>query len=214
VCHTQAGGPEACVTCHGNFGGSVSELANWAPPEDLSGNASVTDRGVGAHQGHLTGTNLSEAFVKDCNLCHPDIQNFDDPRHIDVDPAIDMDFNAVATDSGRVTPTWPVAPTSCANTYCHGNFTFLKSESKYTFGYATGATEITGNKATVDWTSSGGGNAACGTCHGLPPEGHLAATITACATCHAAVVDGSGNIIDKTKHINQKIDVLGDSYRP
>ncbi len=47
-----------------------------------------------------------------------------------------------------------------------------------------------------------GTQAKCGTCHGLPPTGHIAAPITSCYLCHQGVVDEMGNIIDKDKHIN------------
>ena len=51
TCHNQPAGPENCTTCHGS---NVSP----APPNDLNGNVSTTDRGVGAHQVHLTGSSF------------------------------------------------------------------------------------------------------------------------------------------------------------
>jgi hypothetical protein len=49
----------------------------------------------------------------------------------------------------------------------------------------------------------------CGFCHGIPPTGHLdfGLTIQSCVTCHSAVVDVDGNIIDKSKHINGQADL-------
>ena len=53
-------------------------------------------------------------------------------------------------------------------------------------------------------------SAVCGSCHGLPPTGHIAATLTGCGICHGSVVDTEGNIIDKTKHINGQVNVFED----
>jgi hypothetical protein len=209
-CHLQTGGPEACNTCHGTGAADVSVAANWAPPKDLNNNIETTAIGVGAHQGHLKDSTLTTAYVKDCDLCHPNILTFDNPQHIDGDPSIDMQFNDSATDSGRIIPAWNMDKASCNNVYCHGNFSFKQSESKNNWGYVD--TLITGNNVTVDWTNVGSGEAACGTCHGLPPVGHIPAA--SCEGCHFTVVDGNFNIINKNRHMNYKIDILNDSYRP
>jgi hypothetical protein len=64
--------------------------------------------------------------------------------------------------------------------------------------------------------------AACGTCHGNAstgnplPTGHIVnnpfdnqpIVRTSCVFCHPTVVDVSGNIIDKTKHMNGMADIL------
>ncbi|MDP4196679.1 MAG: hypothetical protein Q8940_16615, partial [Bacteroidota bacterium] len=66
------------------------------------------------------------------------------------------------------------------------------------------------------WTQVDGSQAACGTCHGLPPKGHIGypnnLPVTACGNsgCHSGVVDINGNIIDKNKHINGAINVRGN----
>jgi hypothetical protein len=67
---------------------------------------------------------------------------------------------------------------------------------------------IAGANATPVWTS-GESQAACGTCHGLPPAGHIPFTVTSCVNCHSPVVDATGNISDKALHINGKINVFG-----
>jgi hypothetical protein len=64
---------------------------------------------------------------------------------------------------------------------------------------------IVGGNASPVWTAS----AACGTCHGLPPTGHTAATLTTCVNCHSGMIDATGTITDKTKHVNGKINVFG-----
>jgi len=207
-CHPQQGGPEACNTCHGSGAGPVSNILTWAPPKDLDDNLETTAIGVGAHQNHLQDLDLTEAYIQDCNMCHPDILTFDDPRHINMN--IDMEFNKVATDSGRVTPGWELSGTLCSNTYCHGNFTFRQDVSQNQWGYADSV--ITGNNVSANWTDVGSGQVACGSCHGLPPQGHIAAET--CNGCHGDVVDANFNIINDSLHINRKYDVLGSSYRP
>jgi NAD-dependent dihydropyrimidine dehydrogenase PreA subunit len=62
--------------------------------------------------------------------------------------------------------------------------------------------------ATVDWTG-GADEAACGTCHGVPPtDGVHWATmrLTDCATCHPQTMDPSGALKPAT-HINGVVDV-------
>jgi len=189
-CHTNPGGPEACNTCHGTKAAPITNIYSWAPPKDLEDNLSTTAVGVGAHQSHLN------------------ILGFEDPDHID--GVVDMDFNVVATDSGRVVPLWSEGTTTCLNVYCHGDFTFSKDVSLNQWGYADSV--IFGNNATVNWTDVGGAQAACGSCHGLPPQGHIAATT--CNGCHGDVVDENFNIINTDLHINGKYEVLGNSYRP
>src|SRR5262249_32502500 len=45
--------------------------------------------------------------------------------------------------------------------------------------------------------NGGTAEAACGSCHGTPPQGtgHPGATITTCAGCHRSSVTSAGNII-------------------
>jgi predicted CxxxxCH...CXXCH cytochrome family protein len=207
-CHTNPGGPEACNTCHGSKAAPITEIYSWAPPKDLEDNLSTTAVGVGAHQTHLINSSKTTAYLKDCNLCHTNILSFDDPDHIN--GAVDMDFNEVATDSGRAVPIWSEGTTTCTNVYCHGDFVFSKEVSLNDWGYADSV--IAGNNATVNWTDVGGDQAACGSCHGLPPQGHIAATT--CNGCHGDVVDVDFNIINTDLHMNGKYDVLGSSYRP
>ena len=207
-CHTNPGGPESCNTCHGNSAAPITAMSSWAPPKDLEDNLSTTAVGVGAHQTHLIDSTMTTAYRKDCNLCHTSIVGFDDPDHIN--GVVDIEFNDVATDLGGVSPTWSESTTSCANTYCHGNFTFRKDESRFNFAYVDSL--IVGNNATANWINVGSGEAVCGTCHGIPPQGHL--DHEACGICHSTVVDENLNIINTDLHMNGKIDVFDQSYRP
>ena len=77
--------------------------------------------------------------------------------------------------------------TTCANTYCHG-------------------APLSGGTNTVpEWTRVGDDQAACGTCHGLPPaDGHP--PLDNCVDCHADVVDADRNIVAADLHINGRVD--------
>ena len=202
-CHTAPDGPEACNTCHGNMGLPVSSTDSWAPPQDLKNNTATTEVGVGAHQNHLTGATWSTAYTPDCTLCHTVLTGFDDPAHIDKKTGVDMHFGAMATWDDKVTPQWDHGSATCADTYCHGNFTFQKSESSNPWAYDT--ENIRGNNPGMVWNQVGTGQSACGTCHGLPPTGHVAAT--ACNSCHSSVIGDNNVIINKSKHINGQVDL-------
>lgn len=202
TCHVSSVGPEACNTCHGNFA-NESPVNNWAPPEDLNKNINTSFIGVGAHQEHLMISTLTSTYTLDCTICHRSLTGFDDPNHIVPDAQIELVFNDIATDSGRVTPIWNRTNTTCSDVYCHGNFAFYKADSENDWAYADSL--ITGNNPIMNWIQVGTGQSECGTCHGLPPTGHV--PISTCSSCHGSVVDSDNNIIDKTKHINQMIDL-------
>jgi predicted CxxxxCH...CXXCH cytochrome family protein len=113
------------------------------------------------------------------------------------------------TTAGGTFVTHPLYNTStggCAATYCHGNWMRRKANAS-SKGMFTD-TVMVGNAFAPKWTN-GAVDGACGTCHDIPPKGHLAVDITSCAACHGEVVDGTGKIIDKSKHINGKINVGG-----
>ncbi|MBI2503014.1 MAG: CxxxxCH/CxxCH domain-containing protein [Candidatus Latescibacteria bacterium] len=176
-----AGTPESCTTCHGSSEGI-------APPEDTQGNRETSFYGVGAHQAHLGQGSLSAAL--NCIDCHHFPQGFADPAHIDGDGRAELSFGARASANGSV-PAYDPQANTCAGTYCH-------SGGKM------------GSQAVPVWTEVGSGQAACGTCHGLPPAqetGHppVVAPLT-CATCHSRVVDADNIIIDATLHLNGQTD--------
>ncbi len=106
-------------------------------------------------------------------------------------------------------PAMNFASLTCNNTFCHGNWKLDKSTSPYQFAYADSV--MSGNNISPVWTG-GSSQAACGSCHGLPPTGHFATDITRCARCHTGVIDANGNIIDSTAHINGKVNVFGLEY--
>lgn len=205
TCHTKQNGPENCTTCHGS--------ANVAPPKDLNGNITTSARGVGAHQDHLMGSNLASPVL--CKECHIVPTSVYGTGHIDASAHAHVTFNGprgtMATARGTFVPnpSYDFASLTCENTFCHGNWKLEKSSSQYDWAYTD--TIMTGSNYSPLWTGSDAQDV-CGTCHGLPPAGHLSAgiTISDCAGCHYGVVDSRGNIIDSTKHMNGKVNVFGE----
>ncbi len=205
TCHKNSEGPEACNTCHGNFNDSTK----IAPPRATNGDTSSTYRGVGAHVPHLYNDNLTDN-VK-CAECHVVPKNFDDPTHINSNHRAAVIFGTLAKNNGA-NPVYNYDSLKCTNVYCHGDFKFSKDSSSYAFIYTDSV--IAGNNFSPEWTELNNTQAKCGTCHSLPPKGHLNAgndpTASTCYTCHSGVVDANGNIINKNKHINGKINVFGN----
>jgi hypothetical protein len=194
-CHTEAAGPQACNTCHGDF----SDSTRIAPPRDTNGGTSTSLVSVGAHSNHLYTNVLGRAVS--CSNCHVVPKNFSDPGHIGQGLATVV-FSGLADTNVASNASFNPGTASCANTYCHGNFEFKKSDAVPTNQFAYIADKIVGNNFTPTWNIVDGSQDSCGTCHGIPPTGHLYAPITACYLCHEGVVDENGKIIDKDKHIN------------
>ncbi|HEU4384842.1 MAG TPA: CxxxxCH/CxxCH domain-containing protein [Anaeromyxobacteraceae bacterium] len=186
----------SCTSCHGTagrtgtLGGTDPNLAA-APPVAPAGEPAQV---VGAHQAHLNPPAGSLAGPIACNECHVVPV---DSAHATNPPAQVVRFGTLAT-TGGAAPTWnspdKVTNTTCSNVYCHGNFTF---------GSVTGTVANTPN-----WT--GTNQAACGSCHGLPPTGHLPTSVS-CSGCHPGTVDASFSIIvnpatGASLHVNGQAD--------
>lgn len=202
TCHTEVGGPEACNTCHGDF----SDVSQIAPPQDLQGNTDTNLPGVGAHQIHLSVTETSASGS--CNNCHIIPSNYNSPNHIDLQGNAEINFNDLAASKSGFGSVYNFSENTCSNIYCHGSFEIIKDSSDY--GFIFTADKITGNNVSVKWNQVDGTQAQCGSCHGLPPIGHLNAAINECVFCHYGVVDAEGKIIDNTKHINGISNVYGN----
>lgn len=200
-CHTQPGGPEACNTCHGEFADPLKS----APPRALDGSILTSSPGVGAHTTHLYENSIGKEIV--CATCHKVPSSFSSETHLGNDDKAEIIFGELALHNGS-NPNYSFTNNTCSDTYCHGNFTFYKDSSNYAFVY-TAATMV-GNNFSAKWNQVDGSQAECGSCHGLPPTGHIAATLTTCVNCHQGVVDNQGNIIDKTKHINGVKNIFGN----
>lgn len=215
-CHVDANNtpksPEACNTCHGNFKAAANDLISAAPPNTVSGSTDPSNRGVGAHQKHLVTAAFGQLLK--CQECHTVPTQVTSPGHLGTLPA-EVVFNDTLAQlkSGNGAniprPSYDQATLKCNNTFCHGNWTIRKATSPSQFIYVDSV--MVGANASPTWT--GGSSAAvCGSCHGLPPKGHLVLALSSCGTCHIGVVDNNGQITDKTKHINGKINVFGTEY--
>ncbi len=216
-CHVDANGtpknPESCNTCHGTFSGMADDTLSWTPPGSISGDTATSARGVGAHQFHLIAANMDLSNVVACNSCHRVPSNVYDQGHFD-SPALVSFVNQLAkVPSGGMTPspTYDAQSLTCNNTYCHGNWQLQKSNSAYQFAYTDSA--ISGAHFAPQWTG-GDSQDACGTCHGLPPAGHrdFGTSVSTCTSCHYYDQSKQSGPLDKSIHINGKIDLYGQEY--
>jgi predicted CxxxxCH...CXXCH cytochrome family protein len=181
-------GGSACTTCHGDAQRTPAAIAP-APPRDTKGNTVTGAPGVGAHQAHLHDGALRTALA--CSDCHvvPTSTTHSNGT-------VDLTFGALAK-TGGLAPTFSSASASCASTYCHGS------------------SLPGGSDTTPQWTKVDGTQAACGTCHGIPPPSphpSVSGGLTACATCHPATVKADGTIdVAGGRHINGSVDVASTS---
>jgi predicted CxxxxCH...CXXCH cytochrome family protein len=169
-------GGMACTTCHGD----ATRASNGAaPPKDTKGNTSTSALGVGAHQTHLNAGPLRGALA--CSDCHTV------PTSIPhATGTVDMTFGALAR-TGNLTPAFNATTASCSSVYCHG------------------ATLPGGTNTAPTWTKVDGTQAACGTCHGIPPPApHVQST--ACGSCHTGYTSTSVNV---ATHIDGQVQANG-----
>jgi predicted CxxxxCH...CXXCH cytochrome family protein len=166
-----------CDTCHGSGG-------NPAPPVDLEGDSATTARGVGAHRSHVATGSTWHRDVP-CSECHVVPSTIDAPGHLDATRPADLTWGPLATSGGAV-PAFD--GTRCSGVYCHGS----------TLGGG-------GTIPSPAWTTVDGTQAACGTCHALPPSAPHPSAAN-CYFCHPAVVDSTRAFVDPTLHINGRTD--------
>jgi hypothetical protein len=207
-CHRQPEGPEACNTCHGDF----TDPAFIAPPQDTNNNISTDSTGVGAHVSHLYQNDLGSQIP--CTTCHVVPQDYFDPGHAVDDPLpAEVIFSPLAIHNIAVNPVYDHPSATCSDTYCHGNWEFLK-DSAGTNAWIYTDSLMVGKAFSPIWNKVDGTQASCGTCHMLPPEGHQNAgndpDALTCSGCHTGIVDPNGNIIDTDKHINGEKNVFGN----
>lgn len=200
-CHINEGGPEACNTCHGDF----ANPSRTSPPRALNNSILTTDPGVGAHIVHLTDVKIAENVQ--CIECHIPPSYFGSNGHIDSTPKAEVIFGSFSS-SGIGEPLYNPTNYKCNNTYCHGSFAFSKETSLYQFAYTGDIIE--GNNYNPVWNKVDGSESTCGTCHGLPPTGHMSSELRSCSTCHIGIVNNKGEIIDKSKHMDGNINVFGN----
>jgi len=196
-CHTNPGGPTACNTCHGSF----ADPGRIAPPRDIDGNTSTTAIGVGAHWNHLYDNKLGKKVS--CETCHIVPTSYSGHN---INGTAEVNLTGLAVLNGA-NAQFNLAAGTCSGTYCHGNFEFKKSDAAPENQYAFTADKMVGNNVTVKWNKVDGSEVFCGSCHGLPPVGHIQVPVNQCVACHSTVVDENGKIIDINKHINGVINI-------
>jgi predicted CxxxxCH...CXXCH cytochrome family protein len=152
---------DSCNACHGGDD-------NAAPPRDIEGNVDTMFAGVGAHQTHVLGTELSRAVP--CGECHVVPEDVFDAGHMDSDRPAELRFSDVALAQGAA----PVYENgTCRTTSCHGAI--------FPDGHESG-----GTNTEPRWTRVDGTEAACGSCHAIPPpRPHPNPDSYPCAHCHA-----------------------------
>ena len=172
--------PGSCVGCHGSG-------TDPAPPIDLEGQSDPALKTVGAHQQHLHALHKLASPVP-CNECHLVPAKVDSPGHIDHAPPADV-FPPDAGDLARrdSAPLSYDAGTATCLSYCHGSGAKLAQDTSPGI-----------NRAPI--FNGGPGQAACGSCHGIPPQipnepFHAGKTINDCYRCHGESVTPAGNII-------------------
>lgn len=206
TCHDNPTGPEYCTTCHGG-------LNNPAPPRDLNGNTAPIERGVGAHQRHLTGGGTVSGYTLACSECHVVPAGVYSPGHVDSPQPAELTFGGrlVLADTSDVPrpPSYNVNDFKCSNTFCHGNWSLDSTTARFPEVYVS--SKMLGANHFVKWTG-GAAEVACGTCHGTPPTGHLPFQLSECGACHDQIVNSSGKIADKVKHMNGKINVFSQEW--
>jgi len=172
-----------CTSCHGDAARTNVAIAS-APPKDATGNTATTFIGVGAHQAHLVAGKVSAAIA--CTQCHTvpaDLANHPNGT-------IDLTWGPTAQ-AGGVVPTFDKVTAGCAASYCHG------------------ATLTGGTLTTPVWTRVDGTQAACGTCHGIPPTTPAHAGLTGasnCGDCHAGYTNAAANL---ATHVNGTVEATG-----
>jgi predicted CxxxxCH...CXXCH cytochrome family protein len=168
---------QTCHSCHGS-------TTNDAPPKDLAGSSDQSLLSVGAHQSHLQALAGISSPVT-CQQCHTVPASVSQSGHLDASPA-DLVFGPLAT-TGGLEPEWDRETGTCSATYCHG------------------ASLSGGANPAPLWTTLDGTQAACGTCHGLPPQApHLQGG--QCFQCHADTVDAAMGIQDPAQHVDGQVD--------
>jgi hypothetical protein len=139
------------------------------------------------------------------------------PGHVDSGPPAEVLFTGGLA-SGKpagtfADPAYDYGANTCANTFCHGAWSVGKSSAPAAAQFAYTGDAMSGANFSPLWTG-GEDEVACGTCHELPPAGHIAATLAECGSCHVGIVDDDGTIDDKDLHINGKINSMFGPERP
>ena len=162
-----------CTSCHGDV------AVGPAPPTDTTGGTATSRRGVGAHASHLRSSTWRREIA--CTECHLVPAAVSAVGHIDTALPAELTWGAVANADGA-SPAFN--GTTCTGTYCHGP-TLMSG----------------GTLTTPTWARVDGLQAACGTCHGIPPGGAHPSELN-CNMCHSTVISAAGIITAPALHVD------------
>ncbi len=178
TCHSE--GLNTCSSCHG-------DMVSAAPPKDVEGLTSTTLVSVGAHRTHLEDGPRHKAYA--CETCHRVPIAPEDIGHYRLeDGSADMSPAEVFLAEGPLgAASWRASSATCSNSACHAP-----------------AVDARATRQEPRWNVVGQGEAACGTCHGLPPSSH--AEDERCETCHRPAYDGEGHLRPEA-HANGQVEL-------
>jgi predicted CxxxxCH...CXXCH cytochrome family protein len=169
---------DECRSCHGSD--------NAAPPLDLAGNTQTSAPGVGAHQIHLAGSSRARAVP--CSDCHRVPDTLFDAGHLDSESPAEVVFSGAANAFGG-DPSYSEG--RCENTSCHGG--------AFPEQHRSGGLNVA-----PSWTEVGAGQAACGSCHALPPPApHPRGDLNpVCSACHRNIDDDNLHFLRPELHVD------------
>ena len=191
----------SCAPCHGkDLAGGASGSSCFTCHQAGPTTCDTCHGGLstGAHRDHIRGTTQGKPLL--CSECHVQPTDYRDVGHLFaadgsvISGPAPVVFGplAAATPAGTMraaAPTWQRDAGNCQNVYCHGAV-FVDSQATLT---------------QPDWTANPK-EAACGTCHGLPPQSHSLGQ-TRCFLCHDRTVDENRALRPGGLHLNGKVDV-------
>jgi predicted CxxxxCH...CXXCH cytochrome family protein len=174
--HVDVDVDQTCTSCHG--------AKNAAPPRNVDGDSSTSARGVGAHQTHVLGTARSRAVA--CGECHVVPQEVLTPGHTDTPPPAEVALSGPANAFGG---TARLSAGRCVDSSCHG--------AVFPSGHQSG-----GSLTTPSWAVVDGTQAACGTCHALPPPRPHPYFAEDCGRCHKDLSPDGKSFLRPELHVD------------
>jgi predicted CxxxxCH...CXXCH cytochrome family protein len=180
-----------CAACHGDatrvVPPGVAPVLVAAPPVNRRGESSTALPNVGAHQSHLNPGPGSISAPIACTECHVVPT---DLVHVGPTPnsPVTLAWGPLAR-AGGATPSYAPPPITTCTNYCHGQT----------------MASLGGTLTQPVWIRVDGTQAACGTCHAIPPTSfshqlHTGQEGFPCSVCHG---DGySSSSVVASTHVN------------
>ena len=174
-------GATTCTTCHGDV--------NPAPPVDTEGQrGKTTAAGVGAHQTHVRGTARSRAVP--CGECHIVPNAVLDPGHLDSSATRRRSRLSGVALRARRHPSLREQGTAA-------NRLELLTAPLFPNGDPSG-----GSNTAPTWTRVDGTEAACGSCHGIPPPPPHPNPGNPCHYCHQNMAEDDLTFTHPELHVD------------